>query len=530
MKRALAIILFLCPVALAQIPRVIGTVLDADSREPVVGAVVRLVPGATGSVTGEDGRFEMTDIRVGAYQIVISHVGYRTKRQAEFRVHTALDTALIVMLREEAINEGPVVVTASRRAQALADVPVSMATMEAEEIASRAVVNADEAIRKVSGVSMIEDQINIRGSSGYSRGVGSRVLLLVDGLPMLTGDTGEINWETIPVHQIERIEVVKGAGSALYGSSALGGVVNIITKEIERETQVAIQTLAGVYDRFPNAEWNWSSRMRRTSAVSTTVTGRPAEIGYLVGLQQTMDEGYRQNDVAHRYGLFGKVSWHPPGGGALKVTLNAVRRLNGNYFWWKSLREPALPPEDQQQRWVESTRGNVSVEYRPPTSEGSSVVLRGQYYGNDWLDRIRRVVGNRSRSDQCTVEGQLTQVVGDRSILIGGVAGHGDRVRSNIFGTHPGVGMAVFVQSEYRATEEISMNAGLRWDWQKVSVLAGASQLDPRAAVTYRPAPLTTFRASWGTGFRYPSIGELYTSVTTGFGSVNVVPNPALKP
>lgn len=530
MRTALLLGMVMCSISLGQTPRVTGVVAEAGSGIAIPGAIVRLLPGGMGVATDVNGGFTLSGIPAGVYELTVAHIGYRKTQLGPFVVHQGMDTLMTVYLVIEAIRAGPVVVTASRRAQFLEDAPISMATMNAREVASRVVLRADEAFRTMSGVTMIEDQINIRGSSGYSRGVGSRVLLLVDGIPMLTGDTGEINWETIPAHQIERVEVVKGAGSALYGSSALGGVINIITKEIDRDTRVLVRSMAGLYDAFPHEEWNWSDRRRRTSSVSATVSGRPGDLGFLISLQQAMDESYRQNDELHRYGTFGKLMWQPDGQAGLGVSWNYVRRLNGSFFWWKSLQEPAVPPDDQQQRWTESDRGNLSVEYRSPTQDGSGFIVRGQYFGNDWADRIGTVVGNRSRSDQFTLEGQWTKVIGERTILIGGISGHVDRVRSNIFGTHPGFGLAAFIQSEYRMSEQAVASAGIRWDRQKVSVLDAADQVDPRLALTYRPTPATTLRASLGTGFRYPSIGELYTSVTTGFGSVNVVPNPRLRP
>jgi iron complex outermembrane receptor protein len=513
----------------AQRTTVRGTVRDASTRDPLAGAIVRIPESPFGTSTDTSGAF-VFQVDAGTFDLVVSHVGYRTVRFTALRRAASADTTMAILLTEDAVTAGPVIVTASRRTQYLEDAPVSMAVLEAEEIASRVPVNADEVLRAVSGVSMVDDQISIRGSSGYSRGVGSRVLLLLDGVPLLTGDTGEINWESIPVQQIERIEVVKGAGSALYGSSALGGVVNIITRGVPEETRTVVRSFGGVYDRFPHERWNWSERRRRISGISATVSGRPAGVGVLIQAHQTMDESYRQNDVAHRYGLYGKLHWDGQEGTSWEATGNIVQRLNGNYFWWKSLFDPALPPDDQQQRWVESTRGSLGVEHRRTVGDGWGLVVRLQYYGNDWYDRIRDEIGNRSTSGRVAIDAQLMRGLSERALFIVGTAGHVDRVTSNIFGTHPGVGLAAFTQAEFRATDEVTVSAGIRWDRQKVSVLTAASQVDPRLSLTARVTPLTTVRASWGTGFRYPSIGELYTSVTTGFGSVNVVPNPDLQP
>ena len=149
----------------------------------------------------------------------------------------------------------------------------------------------------------MQDQVNIRGSSGYSRGVGSRVLILIDGLPYITGDTGEIPWKTVPMFQIDRIEVVKGAGSALDGSSALGGVINVITKEMGETPEIRFRLFQGLYARPKYAEWNWSPNARFNSGGFVSYSNRVGSFGYLVSVSRMVDDSYRENDVYHRWGL-----------------------------------------------------------------------------------------------------------------------------------------------------------------------------------------------------------------------------------
>ena len=97
-------------------------------------------------------------------------------------------------------------------------------------------------IQKVPGVTLIDGQANIRGGAGYSYGAGTRVLLLVDDMPILTGDSGYPDWDAIPVENISQVEVIKGAASALYGSSAMNGIINIRTAypSSEPKTKTAI--------------------------------------------------------------------------------------------------------------------------------------------------------------------------------------------------------------------------------------------------------------------------------------------------
>jgi iron complex outermembrane receptor protein len=148
---------------------------------------------------------------------------------------------------------------------------MSVSTMDAGSISRRNIITLDDALRYVPGVNLTEYQVNVRGSSGYSRGAGSRVLLLVDGIPFVTGDTGEMNFETLPVGQIERVEVVKGAASALYGSSALGGVINVITKRIPEQPETRIRAFGGFYGTpsFPQWDWGGGHEVSRWSIVQS---------------------------------------------------------------------------------------------------------------------------------------------------------------------------------------------------------------------------------------------------------------------
>ena len=85
-------------------------------------------------------------------------------------------------------------------------------------------------VQRFSGITLTDNQISIRGGSGWNAMAGSRVLILIDDIPLLSGDMGQIPWDLIPIENIDQIEVTKGAASAIYGSSAMNGVINVKTK------------------------------------------------------------------------------------------------------------------------------------------------------------------------------------------------------------------------------------------------------------------------------------------------------------
>src|SRR5207247_3012197 len=104
--------------------------------------------------------------------------------------------------------------TASKRPRLPDQAVTRVALVSDSEIARRAVSTVDEAVNKAPGVLFLNGQVNIRGSSGFVEGLGSRVLLLVDGVPANQGDRGGIDWDMLPLDGVDRVAVVKGHGAS----------------------------------------------------------------------------------------------------------------------------------------------------------------------------------------------------------------------------------------------------------------------------------------------------------------------------
>jgi outer membrane receptor for ferrienterochelin and colicins len=516
---------------LAQTPggAIVGKVTDAETGQPVIGANVVIHGTFIGSSTNVRGEYRLSRIPPGPCTIVVSMIGYDRLTVANIMINAGQQRTLDIKLKSAPVETGGVVVTASRREQSLQEVPVSVVTVTARAVAERNNVTLDDALRYVPGVNMMSDQVNIRGSTGYSRGVGSRVLVLLDGLPYFTGDTGEINWESIPVYDIDRIEVVKGAGSALYGSSALGGVINVITREIPGTPQLRFRLFSGLYGKPRYPEWDWSSKARFNSGAMASYSNRSGALGYLVSVSRTVDDSYRENDAYHRWAIYSKLKYDLSAYRSLTIALNYLDRTHGNFFWWKSLRDATRPAESQLNGKVTSRRGSVGFSYKEFLSEKFFYTVKGIYFGNFWRDDSSGRVNNVSASHLFDVDLQATYHFSESNILTFGAAGNYDRVNANLFGTHPGVGAAGYVQDELGILPQVKLTAGARYDWQKVSILPSTSQLNPKLGLVYTPDKETSIRASFGSGFRYPAIGELYIESSTNVSQVAVLPNIDLQ-
>ena len=229
------IIVFLCSIlyGLGQHITVSGQITDAATGEPLVGASVSVLKLGVGVYAAEEGRYSLNVSTAGQeyIEIFFSYAGYANQT---FTINDLSQTSVTqnIELEPEGFTTEDVVITATKGfAQAQSDVTMSIEVIRPLSIDLQATPTIDKAISQIPGVDNQDGQINIRGSSGYAYGTGSRVMVTLDGLPLITGDARTAKLDLLPVDNISHVEVMKGASSVLYGSSALGGVINISTAD-----------------------------------------------------------------------------------------------------------------------------------------------------------------------------------------------------------------------------------------------------------------------------------------------------------
>jgi len=152
---------------------------------------------------------------------------------------------------EKALKLGEVVVTATKQERLAKDTPAAVTVITSEDIEKSGASTVAEAIKGIPGVTVydlygVSSDVVLRGNyhAGHSYGY---TLVLVDGMPMVSPDTGRVYWDMIPLSNVERIEVVMGPGSALWGGNAVGGTINIITREPSKEPVAKVSTKFGEY-------------------------------------------------------------------------------------------------------------------------------------------------------------------------------------------------------------------------------------------------------------------------------------------
>lgn len=507
----------------AQTYSISGKVVDSKSK-PIPGVNVILINTNFGAATTDDGNYEIANLPSGTYKIEFSAIGYEKFRKDNVQVGNE-SIVLDVTLIESIILTDEVLITAGKYEQKKSDLTVSTEIISGKEFSERNFSNLEDAVRYVPGVTMTEDQISIRGSNGYSRGTGSRALLAIDGLPFYTGDSGDIIWEMIPTLEIQRVEIIKGASSSLYGSSAIGGVINSLTRDISEKPLTIFNGFYGVYDRPYYNEWDWSGERKPFNGLTLSHSNKFENFGFNISLTRLEESSYKQDDDFKKYIGFLKTVYNFTPTASLTFIANTFNKRAGQFLYWKDSRNALIPPDQNLGDRIETNRYLFGLIYKSFVSDKILMNIKTSYYRNYFKDNAD--IPNESTSNLYRGEVQLTSNVTNYLVLTSGVEGTISGVQSSLFGNPDAYSVGAYAVGDITFNLPLIVSLGVRYDYSKLDSLDGSGAFSPKLGLNYKLFKDFILRSSLGTGFRAPTIAEAFTSTSTG--GITVKPNPNIK-
>ncbi len=486
-----------------------------------------------GTVTNADGNFRLTSVPAGTHDLQISMVGFEQKNES-ITIEAGQTLTIDVELSPLIYKSGEVVVTASRRSQLIGKVAVSMNTVSPEELTSRNITSLDQALEYVPGVQVHGNSVNIRGSSGFSYGVGSRVLLLVDGVPLMGPDDGGMDFDGLPLVQTRQIEILKSPGSALYGGGALGGVVNIITKDFSEQPENMVRFYAGGYEpvRFQRWRSGWSggSDFRPHAGV---IFGRSHQVsdtfGYWISGKIHSNTGYLQNSSRKGFETYAKIGWDINEEMNLSMYTGIRRNNNEQFLYWNGL-DDVLSPGSISLTGNEASGANDGISdrltilpvFQHTINPNIQYTLKGRLFGVAFRPINDRgnisSPQNHNKGIRYGLEAETTIQATDEMILSGGISFDENVINSDVFVGEDSLTVrnqpegAVFLQAEYNWNDRLTTTAGLRYDAYQVHTRSTATQFSPKFSASYAISESLTARASFGRGFRVPSVAERFVN------------------
>jgi outer membrane receptor for ferrienterochelin and colicins len=518
-----------------------GTIVDIQTSKPLFGANVMIEGTLLGTASDMEGSFRIERIPPGEYRLIVTMMGYKKNAETQFRIVHNRETEINLQLEPTVLKQPTLIVTASKRQQLIENAPTTVDVIDRRNIQEHGVSTLDEILQNTPGLVMIDKQINLRGSTGFNK-TGSRVLFMVDSHSMISGDNGGINWDIIPPDEVEQIEVVKGAGSALYGSNAMAGVVNVITRDPSPVPETQFKFTYGFYDNPAYSEWIWwenpyrpfylfglkklnLNRKLNFKGIHISHSRHIGNVGILFNLGRKISTGYTQNGDFSRWNVLGKIKirFSPD----KTLSLSGIWALNDhdNFIKWLGPDRPMNVLPEELSDWVRSEKTFMKGTFQHSVNKKFAYNLKGNYYRYYWKNYFNDNQ-DYATTDKISFEAQGHYLVDIHSLTFGNEIIF-NTTESIIFKNRNTWDFALYCEDEIKLSALWTFNLGARFDYHHVKELGSDQQLSPRMGLVYRPLAHTILRLSGGHGFRAPSIAEVFPDISL-YG-YKVVPNLNLK-
>jgi iron complex outermembrane receptor protein len=370
-------------------------------------------------------------------------------------------------------------------------------------------------------------------------------MLLWNGLPLLSGDAGDIKFNTLPIENTSQIEIIKGASSVLYGSGALNGVVALTEREPRLEGELRVKLQTAIYDNPQRASLQWYRGSLHGLGFADIYYGKMYKNwGYSISGSTFGDMGYREGETERRARVGGMFYFRPENYKNIKAGLgyNFQYQIGASFLIWESDSLGYRPRGGSDINDPESTliitkgiRMNLDPYVKIYDKRKNSHDIKGRIY---WVDND--VITSPDQANASTTylfDYQYQSKIDSNGTLILGASAIYADVRALLFGNHNSINPAVYAQADYKFFKKLFVTAGVRAEYFQVDGQRGDSDYNLfgatmpfypifRSAASYQVAKGTFLRTSWGQGVRFPSIAERFTQ--TSVGALNIFPNAGL--
>lgn len=504
----LVIVLLITPL-FAQTPlhTISGKILNEDTANPLPYVNIVLKDQGLGTTSDDKGYFSLSDLSVGTHTLVVSYIGFEER---SYDVNVPQGGSLNFSLKPELIEMSTLVVTGTRTERFLKDVPVTTQVIKREKLQEAGGADISQVLGYVTGIAVVENQFGTGIElSGFD---ANHVLVMVDGLKMIGRTNGQLDISQIPIEQIERIEIVKGAASALYGSEAMGGVVNIITSKADDKLGLKVGSVLGRYGRingnisFSGNLYGWKSKVN----VSTRIYG-----GNTLNTGSLWENGSKYDKLNYGFQTFGNLT------SDLTMTFQISRFME---------------TQSTDLGVFEDVSTNVRNSSRVElvNKNNFATLTMGLDY-SDYDHLYERIVNSSGyvKSADLTIEqlirGELRALMErDKHALMLGLGNESEKTESDrITGGKQNASLShLFLQDEWDLSEKLSSTIGVRYDVHSIY----GNYLSPKISFMLKPEMISRIRLSFGQGFRAPTFKELFIDYTVQGIGYRIIGDPNLLP
>ena len=545
--------LFMCLTSWAQAGTVkfSGTVIDSQSQKPLGAVLVYFENTSFGMSSSPEGTFSI-EAPAGNYTLIAAYLTHQTFKK-EIRLTGNQEFNIEMVSNDGQMNL--VVVSAGRYEQNIGEVTVSMEVIQPKLIQDKNAVNIAEILQQTPGVAIVDDEPQIRSGSGYSFGAGSRVQVLVDNIPILSGDAGKPSWGFLPTENVSQVEIIKGASSVLYGSSALSGVINFRTAYPTLKPKTTVSVYHGFYSKPQSDSAVYWNRQGMKSGINFLHSEKFGKLDFVFASSVQYDDGHLGPIKDPLDSSFSNGGYNPlkvdryNAGNRARLNLNLRYRLTDRLFiglagiystgnslatliWDNSSTGLYGAYAGSATRTIQQLYTvDPSIQYT--SKKGAVHTLKSRWQSLDNNNDNNQ--GNFSdvfyTEYQVQKNWELNKI--KNLTTTAGMVNTNTDARGDLFvggnpdGHNQARNTAAYFQVDKKIGERLNLSGGLRYEQFVLNTEKNGKPVF-RAGANYKLGQATYIRASYGQGYRFPSIAEKF--IVTGLGAIQVFANPDLKP
>ena len=528
-----------------------GRITDKETSESLVGVNIFQKKDMTiGTVTDFNGYFSIS-LPPGDYIFVASYTGMKTQT-VEVIITAGNTTQLNIEMIPFSTDFDEIVIRAGKFDKSIENQTVSIEILSPRIIDAHNTESVETILDMVPGLTILDEEPQIRGGSGFTFGVGSKVAVFIDNIPITAGDAGKTNWSLIPVENIKQIEVVKGASSVLSGASALSGAIYIRTNYPGIQPETKIKVHVGYYSPPQSPAKQWWNGINYTSGASFLHSQRLGnkQTDLVVGGMFSANSSYLGAPVPGPHVIDTiPISDSDMANRKARLNFNLRHRskrisgldfgLNGNMMYEKSSTVFA---------WLDDT-ANFYRAYPGAVLLSNSTTFYVDPFVNFYSDMgfkhefaSRMMYANNDANNNQSTKtlfiynnyqfGKSFKNLGNLDFIIGATSQytHSYAHLYEASGSPSNYlwNTSVYMEAEKKIGNALNVSAGVRLENYQINDSIKDSKPIFRIGSSLKLGQETYLRASIGQGYRFPTITERY--IKTTLGSFGVFDNPDLIP
>ncbi len=527
-----------------------GTIKEASSKEELFGANIYLLNHPEiGASADLNGKFSFS-VPSGNSLFVVSFVGMKNDTiKVQIRPNEVKNIEVNMIPLEEVLNE--LIVTAGKFNHKIEDLTISMEVIQPELIQNKNTRSVESVLDQTPGLNILDGEPQIRGGSGFTFGVGSKVAVLVDDMPMLSGDAGRPEWGFVPIENIEQIEVIKGAASVLSGASALSGVIHIKTAEPTLDPLTKFSVYSGLYSPPKDESMQWWDDYPYIHGVNFLHSRKIKNFDVVLGGMMNFDHGYIGAPIADPLVVDSLTNFSDKKMSSEKVRMNFSIRYhppNAERLVYGISGNAMISNTNLVLAWLNDTSGIYRAYTGGVILQDQTIVNIDPYLsyfskkGGKHTLKSRLLYTNNEMTNNQSNESKV--YYGDYQFkrsykklqdleLIAGVSSTYTESEAQLYSGSGSpnnnlLNVSGYSQLEKLVMKKLRVSFGYRAEYYQLNDSVTNSASIVRGGLNYKIAEGTNVRMSFGQGYRFPTIAERF--IKTSVGSFGVFDNPDLVP